>query len=151
MTDDRPQLPLVHSNPTDTEVAALAKVASSIQPMREHIVEVMIVAGEHGLTSHEYAEQHEVLITTARRRFVDLWKGGEIRPTDRSRTNAQDNEVTVYVVGADPEGVIEQQSKPSPEEINQALDEIVALLGGAEASPELRKLGKWLRYKARAI
>ena len=111
---------LVHGDPRETEVAALEKVAPSILPMRLHILERMAEEGELGLTPDEYADQHNKLINTARRRFVDLWKGGEIRPTEMVRPNPRGNDCVVYVLGEDPEGMAQSAPKPSDKEIRQA-------------------------------
>lgn len=92
---------LTHSAPRQTEMEALMSVAPHLKRMKRDIMLRVVASGESGLTPDEVPG----LINTVRRRFVDLWKEGQIRPTDRTRRNSRGKNETVWVAGRDEVGM----------------------------------------------
>lgn len=95
--------PLVHTPGRSTELAAFRKVERKIAGIKSEILVALQEAGETGLTPDEFCDDRDMLINTVRRRFTDLWKEGEIKPTDRTRKNSNDNECLVWTLGCDPD------------------------------------------------
>lgn len=103
--------PHLHAQPRTSEVAAAAAVAGQIVALKTGILAWAKRAGEHGLTPDEYSAETGALINTVRRRFTDIWKAGQLRPTELTRKNRRGNPETVWVLGEDP-NVRRRQAKP---------------------------------------
>lgn len=99
--------PHVHADPRPTETAALEKIAPHLKKMKRDIMLAAHAAGDLGITPDEQPG----LINTVRRRFTDLWKEGLIKPTGRTRNNANGNPCTVWVIGSDANLSIRQETK----------------------------------------
>ncbi|MBS3927737.1 MAG: hypothetical protein KGZ65_04010 [Sphingomonadales bacterium] len=102
---------MVHADPRRAEAEALAKVAPHLKRIKTRIMAWATNAGENGLTPDEFARETGALINTVRRRFVDLWKAGELKPTKMTRPNARGNPETVWVLGHDALGAAVRETK----------------------------------------
>lgn len=87
----------IHANPRPAEAEALAAIAPHITGIKRRILEQAGAAGDLGVIPDEV----DGLINTIRRRFTDLWKGGHLRPTKRTRKNRSGNSETVWILGRD--------------------------------------------------
>lgn len=92
-----------HSRGLPTEKAAAAKATFGASSMKRLIMEELSGTNGEGITPDEFAEKHQKLINTVRRRFTDLWKDGFIRhhPESLTRRNSDDNECVVWIIGRD--------------------------------------------------
>lgn len=86
-----------HAAPKEAELAAAAAIEPHIASIKADILARMAAAGEAGLIASEVPG----LINTVRRRFVDLWHGGRIKPNGKTRANDRGKLETVYVLGRD--------------------------------------------------
>jgi hypothetical protein len=102
---------LTHAVPRRSESEALAVVAPHLTAMKREIMIVVTAAGDYGLTPDEHSLATGAIINTVRRRMTDLWKEGQIRPTDRMRKNARGNNETVWVVGRDEKMATTRETK----------------------------------------
>lgn len=96
-----------HAVPTAAEQAAADKVEPHVASIKADILRRMAAAGDAGLIASEVPG----LINTVRRRFVDLQRGGRIKPNGKTRANERGNPETVYVLGRD-EKAVAQRATP---------------------------------------
>lgn len=90
--------PHVHRPGIDTEHLAFEKVEPTISSIKAAILQSLEGAD---FTPDEFAAERGMLINTIRRRFVDLWKEGRVRPTDERRSNSNGNLCVVWTLGRD--------------------------------------------------
>lgn len=90
-----------HGDARPAELAAALTVAPHLKKMKRDIVLFTQAAGGYGITPDEVQRATGGLINTIRRRFTDLWKEGQLRPTDCTRLNARGNLETIWVIGRD--------------------------------------------------
>lgn len=98
---------MARSDPRPAEAAALDRIAPHLKAMKKDIMCNAIVAGDRGLIPDEFLG----LINTVRRRFTELWKEGQLKPTNRTRLNRRGNQEMVWVVGRDEAGMKPRETK----------------------------------------
>lgn len=109
------------------EVQALGKASKQAPALWRRIVDAIGASGVDGLTPDEFVATcalpgETLLINTVRRRFTDLWKGGQIRHHIEGlhRANAAGNLCEAWQLGADPHGSASaRKPRPSPLSLEQ--------------------------------
>lgn len=111
-----------HQDGPETERIAFLKVAPVVKGIKARI---LLLLQQQNLTPDEVSASQGLLINTVRRRFVDLWTAGQIRPTAVRRKNDGGNPCVVWTLGADPDPAVRA---PKPCERCVALQARVAEL-----------------------